>query len=86
MKKISIFLFIALLALADGGCSYLTTSGRRQAAYARYVRHSSYTRVKMQKKFSSSPKIQPPQMASEPTIATSSGPQSVTASAESVSQ
>jgi len=82
VKKISFFLFVALVALTGGGCSYLTSNGRHEAAYARYIRHSSYNRVKLQRKLSKSPKIQPPRMESEPTIATSTGPESVTASAQ----
>jgi hypothetical protein len=83
MNRIALCSLIGLLALSDGGCSYLTTNGRREAAYARYIRHSSYTRMKLQKKFSSSPKIRPPQLESEPTVATSAGPESVSASAPS---
>ena len=75
------FLLVVLIGLADGGCSYLTSSGRQQAAYARYVRHSSYTRVKMQKKFHSRLKIPSPEM-SEPTITAGAGPESVTAGTE----
>src|SRR6476660_2171534 len=82
VKKIVPLLLVAL-ALTDGGCSYLTKSGRQQAAYARYIRHSSYNRMKLQRKLSSSPKIQPPKMESEPTVAASTGPESVTASADS---
>ncbi|PYK60328.1 MAG: hypothetical protein DME43_05880 [Verrucomicrobia bacterium] len=82
MKKIPLFLFVALIALTDGSCSYLTSNGRHQAAYARYIRHSSYNRMKLQRKLSRSPKIQPARMQSEPTIATSTSPESVTASAE----
>jgi hypothetical protein len=82
VKRIALFLLLALLGLSGGGCSYLTANGRHQAAYARYIRHSSYNRVKLQRKLSSSPKIQPPRMESEPTVATSTGPESVTASAE----
>jgi hypothetical protein len=77
MKKTLILLI--LLTLAESGCSYLTTSGRQQAAYARYVRRSSYARVKMQKKHWRRVKIQSPETQSEPQIATSSGPESVTA-------
>jgi hypothetical protein len=84
MKKALILLL--LVAFADGGCSYLTSNGRQQAAYARYVRHSSYTRMKMQKKHWSRVKIPSQQMQSDPAIATSSGPESVTASGESPSQ
>ena len=83
MKKT--FLLVVFLALADGGCSYLTSSGRQQAAYARYVRRSSYTRVKMQKKFHSHKRIPSPEV-SDPTVTTSSGPQSMTAGTEAISQ
>jgi hypothetical protein len=83
VKKIAPLLLVALLALSNGGCSYLTKSGRQQAAYARYIRHSSYNRMKLQRKLSSSPKIQPPKMESEPTVATSTSPESVTPSADS---
>jgi len=83
VKKIPVILLVVLIALAQGSCSYLTSNGRHQAAYARYIRHSSYNRMKLQRKLSRSPKIQPPpRMESEPTIATSTGPESVTASAE----
>ncbi|TMP92628.1 MAG: hypothetical protein E6L06_04165 [Verrucomicrobia bacterium] len=82
MKKIPLFLFVALIALTHGSCSYLTSNGRHQAAYGRYIRHSSYNRMKLQRKLSSSPKIQTPRMQSEPTVATSTGPESVTTSAE----
>jgi hypothetical protein len=82
VKKIPLILFVALIALAHGSCSYLTSNGRHQAAYARYIRHSSYNRMKLQQKLSRSPKIQAPRMESQPTIATSTSPESVTASAE----
>jgi hypothetical protein len=82
VKKPPLILSVVLIALAQGSCSYLTSNGRHQAAYARYVRHSSYNRMKLQRKLSSSPKIQPPRVESEPAIATSTGPESVTANAE----
>jgi hypothetical protein len=82
VKKFALFLLVVVVALTTDGCSYLTANGRREAAYARYIRHSSYNRMKLQRKLSSSPKIQPPRMVSEPTIATSTGPESVSASAE----
>jgi hypothetical protein len=83
VKKKAPLVLVVLLALMDGGCSYLTKSGRQQVAYARYIRHSSYNRMKLQRKLSSSPKIQPPKMENDPTLATSTGPESVTASADS---
>jgi hypothetical protein len=82
MKRTSSLLMIALVALADNGCSYVTKSGRQQAAYARYIRHSSYNRIKMQRKLFASPKVQPPKMESEPTVATSTSPESVSSSAD----
>jgi hypothetical protein len=80
------FLLVVLIALADSGCSYLTSSGRQQAAYARYVRRSSYTRVKMQKKIHSRHLKIPSPEISEPTMTAKSGPESVTAGTETVSQ
>jgi len=83
VSKIALFLLGAFLVSSNGGCSYLTKSGRQQAAYARYVRHASYNRMRLQQKLSSSPKIQQPKMESEPTVATSTGPESITSSADS---
>src|SRR5437763_1108889 len=82
VKTIPLLLFVALIALTDGSCSYLASNGRHQAAYARYIRHSSYNLMNLQRTLSRSPKIQPARMQSEPTIATSTSPESVTASAE----
>lgn len=82
MKRTSSLLMIALVALTNNGCSYVTKSGRQQAAYARYIRHSSYNRIKMQRKLFASPKVQPPKMESEPTVATSTSPESVSSSAD----
>jgi hypothetical protein len=82
VKKLASLLLIALMALTDNGCSYLTKSGRQQAAYARYIRHSSYNRIKLQRKLFASPKVQPPKMETEPTVATSTSPESVTANAD----
>jgi len=79
------FLLIVLIALGDSGCSYLTSSGRQQAAYARYVRRSSYAHAKMQKRFHSRSKI-PSSEISEPTVTARSGPESVTAGTETASQ
>ena len=83
MKKIASLLVIALVALTDNGCSYVTKSGRQQAAYARYIRHSSYNRIKLQRKLFASPKVQPPKMETEPTDATSASPESVSAGSDS---
>ncbi len=63
----------------------LTSSGRQQAAYARYVNKQSQGRVKQQRIFhSDKPKMpvnQAPAEVSEPVESTSSGPQ---ATAENV--
>jgi hypothetical protein len=82
VKKIASFFVIGLVALTDNGCSYVTKNGRQQAAYARYIRHSSYNRIKLQRKLFASPKVQPPKMETEPTVATGTSPESVTANAD----
>jgi hypothetical protein len=83
VKKIASLLVVALVALTDNGCSYVTKSGRQQAAYARYIRHSSYNRIKLQRKLFASPKVQPPKMETEPTVATGTSPESVSAGSDS---
>jgi hypothetical protein len=83
VKRIAPLLVIALVALTDNGCSYLTKNGRQQAAYARYIRHSSYNRIKLQRKLFASPKIQPQKMETEPTVATGTSPESVSAGGDS---
>lgn len=73
--------FIALLLLSAtmlSGCSMLTAQGRREHAYARYVRKCSNGRVKQQSRISSwrakIPKLTP----SEPVVRTDvAGPESV---------
>jgi hypothetical protein len=76
--------YCLLLALATAplsGCAYMTSSGRSQMAYQRYVRKQSGKRMKMQKK------LKPPHMPltpgpSEPKVETQvteqQSPQSVT--------
>jgi hypothetical protein len=83
MKKILICLLAGLSALGPSGCSYLTSRGRQEAAYARYVRRSSAGRVKMQSRLARFPKIPTSAPASNPQIATESGPESITASNDS---
>jgi len=83
VKKIASLLVIGLIALTDSGCSYVTKNGRQQAAYARYIRHSSYNRIKLQHKLFASPKVQPPKMETEPTVATGTSPESVSAGSDS---
>ncbi len=84
MKKS--LLLILLLALGQSSCSYMTSRGRQQAAYARYVRKCSKGRVKLQHKFfAAGPKI-PRSNATEPVTTTAtdeSGPQSMTAATAS---
>ncbi len=74
-------LVLLLAALLLPGCSMLTSSGRQQAAYARYVNKQSKGRVKQQRMFASSKPQMPvnnePAEVSEPVEATSSGPQAV---------
>lgn len=81
MKRTFCYLLILILTLGNGGCSYVTKSGRQQAAYARYVRRSSYARVRMQRKMARAPKIKA--QATDPTISTSSGPESVSPGSDS---
>jgi hypothetical protein len=83
VKKIASLLVIGLVALTDNGCSYVTKNGRQQAAYARYIRHSSYNRIKLQRKMFASPKVQPPKMEAEPTVATGTSPESVSSEPDS---
>jgi hypothetical protein len=83
MKKIFICFLVGLTALGPSGCSYLTSRGRQEAAYARYVRRSSAGRVKMQRKLAGFPKIPTAAPVSDAQIATESGPESITASNDS---
>lgn len=80
MKRFAAVILLTMLAGVEGGCSYLTTHGRQEAAYARYVRRSSYGRVRLQSKLSS-PKVQPVQMTE--TTSAGSGPESLTAGSDS---
>ena len=82
MNKTAFTLFLTFTLFAAEGCSYLTSQGRREAAYARYVRRSSAGRVKMQHKFASFPKLPSSPPVTEPQTATSAGPESVTAANE----
>ncbi len=73
--------FLVILALGCGGCSsYLTKSGRQQAAYARYVKKQSHGRVKLQKLYTKSRQRPIKTEPSEPVTTTSTGPESVSAS------
>jgi hypothetical protein len=83
MKTILICLLLGLSALAQTSCSYLTSRGRQEAAYARYVRRSSAGRVKMQRKLAGFPKVPASQPLNEPQITAETGPESVTASNDS---
>jgi hypothetical protein len=82
MKQAIIIILLALVALGDSGCSCLSARGRREAAYARYVRRASAGRVKMQRKFASLRKTPETEPLSQPQISTSVGPESVTAANE----
>lgn len=81
--KITFRNFVALLLATFflPACSMLTSSGRQQAAYARYVRKSSKGRVKQQKMFHSNkppmPMTMPEQESTETVRAEDSGPQAV---------
>ena len=51
LERIAKYLLIAALASAPlSGCAYMSTNGRNQLAYQRYVRKHSGKKMKMQKK------------------------------------
>jgi hypothetical protein len=79
MKNLSCALALFLVGTTLlTGCSMLTTSGRQQRAYARYVEKSSLGRVKQQKRMGYRKVTMPVMQPTEPTItAEASGPQSV---------
>ena len=81
MKKIYRALALFLVgATLLASCSMLTTSGRQQRAYERYVRKSSLGRVKQQKRLSYRKTTLPVMQPTEPMEATEvSGPESVSA-------
>lgn len=74
-------LALLLAALFLPGCSMLTSSGRREASYSRYVSKQSHGRVKQQRMFHSNKPQMPvndePAEASAPVETASSGPQAV---------
>ncbi len=64
-------------ALLLSGCSMLTTQGRQERAYSRYVHKMSAGRVKQQKRFASKGNRMPITPMSEPTVSSEgSGPES----------
>jgi len=79
MKKIYRALtFLTIGATLLSSCSMLTTSGRQQRAYERYVRKSSLGRVKQQKRLSYRKATLPVMQPTDPMEATEvSGPESV---------
>jgi len=64
-----------LAAMLFSSCSMFTASGRRESAYARYVRKSSLGRVQQQKHFQPTMSNLPATPPSEPVE--SSGPEAV---------
>ena len=52
-RLLKYFLFAAIAATPFSGCSYMTTNGRQQMAYQRYVRKQSGRKMKIQKKIKS---------------------------------
>jgi hypothetical protein len=82
MNKIVICVLLGLNAFAQTSCSYLTSRGRQEAAYARYVRRSSAARVKMQRKLTPFPRVSPSQPLNESTVTAETGPESVTADSQ----
>ncbi|MBV9010370.1 MAG: hypothetical protein JO354_14585 [Verrucomicrobia bacterium] len=70
------FALLLLTAFTCSGCSYLTSRGRAEAAYARYVRHASASRTKLQRRFTSYPTLPSAQPIGDAQV--SAGPESVT--------
>lgn len=69
--------FLLVVNTLLSGCSMLTSEGRRERAYDRYVRKSSQGRVKQQKRFAGGSRM-PVIHSSEPAETTEvSGPESV---------
>jgi hypothetical protein len=80
MKRIahSLLVVVALtLALALGGCSNFTKSGRQQRAYAKYIRKSSYARSKQSLKLRPGKVQLPPMPVSDAVVSSDSGPQAM---------
>ena len=73
------FAFLLLAAFLLNSCSMLTAQGRRERAYASYVRKCSKGRVKQQSHFSGWRSKIPKLTPSEPVVSTDvDGPASVT--------
>ena len=68
---------ILFAALLLSGCSYATTRGRQQMAYARYVKKYSHKRVKQQTKFKKWKMPLTPESQPAVTSGTDQSPQSV---------
>ncbi|MEP6974126.1 MAG: hypothetical protein ABI787_05160 [Spartobacteria bacterium] len=79
MKKLHCALALLLVtSILCSGCSMLTTQGRQERAYSRYVKKSSAGRVKQQKRMRPKKTAIPESEPSEPMIASGvSGPESV---------
>ncbi len=76
------FAFLLLAAFLLNSCSMLTAQGRRERAYASYVRKYSKGRVKQQRRLSSWRSKIPKLTPSEPVVSTGvGGPESVAADA-----
>lgn len=77
-RRCCAFLLLAMFLL--NGCSMLTAQGRREHAYASYVRKCSKSRVKQQSHLSSWRSKIPKLTPSEPVVSTEvGGPESATA-------
>jgi hypothetical protein len=78
LERITRLIIVALLGLSLlPGCAYMTKSGRRQMAYARYVKKYSHNRVKVRRKFA---KVKIPKPSRDNVIngSVNDAPQSVT--------
>ncbi len=82
LERVSKFLLVIVLGSSMlSGCSHMTTQGRQQLAYARYVKKFSHNRVRQKNKFK---KVKMPKPTieshSSPSANTSDSPQSATLS------
>ena len=73
------FALLLLAVLFFSGCSMLTAQGRREHAYASYVRKCSHARVKQRRRLRKQQAVIPQLEPSEPVVRMDvAGPESVT--------
>jgi hypothetical protein len=86
MRARLIVVLVVALALSDGGCMDLTSSGRQRAAQMRQVRRVKAARLERQKERMAFPKLPPPAAPSEPVITVTLGPDPLAVSDDSAGQ